>query len=265
MKNGPKTARQFIVELAGAGGYHFTTKDVHHALDASFPSVRAALRRLKSKGEIATPYRGFHVIVPPEYRKLECLPAAQFVPQLMDYLGEEYYVGLLSAAQLYGAAHQQPQIFQVFVAKNRPQIKCGAVRVIFVAKQDVTYIPKNKTNTPRGYLLVSTIEATVFDLVGHMPYCGGINNVALLLSELVESIDHKLVKNVARFFPAAWGQRLGYLLELIDADKLCKVLESSIIKRLNVPVPLVPMLPIKGARKNKRWKVLVNTEVELDL
>jgi hypothetical protein len=109
-------------------------------------------------------FRGFYVIIPPEYRKLECLPASQFIPQLMDYLGEDYYVGLLSAAQLHGAAHQQPQVFQVFVKTNRPQIKCGAVRVMFAAKHNVMHIPKEKINTPRGYLLISTKEATAFDL-----------------------------------------------------------------------------------------------------
>jgi hypothetical protein len=32
-------------------------------------ATRAALRRLKEKGEIADPHCGCHVIVPPEYRE----------------------------------------------------------------------------------------------------------------------------------------------------------------------------------------------------
>src|SRR5204862_425249 len=88
-------------------------------LGTSLAAVQAALRRLKRRGEIADPYRGFHVIVPPEYRRLGCLPAEQFVPQLMRVLGETYYVALLSAAELHGAAHQRPQAFQGRGAPDR--------------------------------------------------------------------------------------------------------------------------------------------------
>lgn len=58
------------------------------------------------------PFRGFHVIVPPEYRNLGCLPPDQFVPQLMEHLGLVYYAGLLSAARLHGAAHRAPMVFK---------------------------------------------------------------------------------------------------------------------------------------------------------
>ena len=46
-----------------------------------------------------------------------------------------YYAGLLSAAQFHGAAHQRPQEFQVFLAKNRRSIQCGTVRVAFLARK----------------------------------------------------------------------------------------------------------------------------------
>jgi len=46
-------------------------------------AMKAALRRLRKKGEIAMPYRGFYVIVPPEYHALACLPAEQFIPDLI--------------------------------------------------------------------------------------------------------------------------------------------------------------------------------------
>jgi len=78
-------------------------------------------------GEIAMPYRGFYVIVPPEYRKTGCLPANQFIPLLMDHLKEPYYAGMLTAAEHYGAAHQRPQAFQVLLQHARPDIICGDV------------------------------------------------------------------------------------------------------------------------------------------
>ena len=38
----------------------------------------------------------------------------------MEYWQSKYYVGLLTAAMYHGASHQQPQIFQVVIEKNRP-------------------------------------------------------------------------------------------------------------------------------------------------
>ena len=76
----------FIDGLAAKGRYHFATAEAVAAVGASPVSVRAAIRRLREKGRVAMPHRGFHVIVPPEYRNLGCLPAEQFVPQLMGHL-----------------------------------------------------------------------------------------------------------------------------------------------------------------------------------
>ena len=131
----------YIDSLAAKGRYHFTTAGAVAALGSSPVAVRAVIRRLREKGRLATPFRGFHLIVPPEYRALGCLPAEQFVPLLMEHLGLVYYAGLLTAASLQGAAHQAPMVFQAVVAENRPEIRCGRVRVEFVARANVGEIP----------------------------------------------------------------------------------------------------------------------------
>ena len=121
---------------------------------------------MRSKGEIASPERGFYVIVSPEYRRLGCLPADQFVPALMEHRNTPYYVGLLSVAQYHGAAHHRPQEFQVMLERNRPAILCGSVRVAFVARRGLAGVPVESFNNPRGTVLVSTVEATAVDLIG---------------------------------------------------------------------------------------------------
>jgi predicted transcriptional regulator of viral defense system len=179
-----KTAANYILELATRGRHHFTTEEVAVALGGSIPAVRAALRRLKAKGEIVDPFRGFHVIVPPEYRRLGGLPADQFVPQLMQHLGEPYYVALLSAAELHGAAHQRPQAFQVMVKTSRRAIECGKVWVHFVARKDMESTSVVERNTPAGLLRVASPEATALELVGYADQSGGLENVSSVLAEL---------------------------------------------------------------------------------
>ena len=102
---GMMTAKDFIDNLASIGRYCFTSEEARSALKVSPAASKLALYRLSKQGRIASPARGFHVIVPPEYRTLGCLPADQFVPDLMRHKGLAYYAGLLSAAQFHGAAH----------------------------------------------------------------------------------------------------------------------------------------------------------------
>jgi predicted transcriptional regulator of viral defense system len=258
-------AGHFVEELAARGRYHFTTADTVAALGGSPIAAKAAIRRLRDKGRIATPFRGFHVVVPPEYRTLACLPADQFVPQLMDHLGLDYYAGLLSAASLYGAAHQAPMVFQAVVARNRPGIRCGRVKVDFVARANVAEIPTMRKNTLRGFLRVSTPEATAFDLVGYPGHSGGLSNVATVLSELAESMDAAKLVAEAEHSPLPWAQRLGYLLERAGAEALAAPLAQHVAARTKEYVPLRPRKPVAQASHLARWRLVVNEAVELDL
>src|SRR5260370_29312807 len=97
--------RDYIARLAESGRYHFGSGDVQRALGVAPAAAKLALHRLAKQGLIASPARGFYVIVPPEYRSLGSLPADQFIPALMQRLNLTYYAGLLTAAQYHGAAH----------------------------------------------------------------------------------------------------------------------------------------------------------------
>src|SRR5438093_13756550 len=127
MKQGPSRlkARQYIEHLAASGRYQFSSAEAQAALAVSAAAAKVALNRLAKQKAVASPARGFYVIVPPEYQGLRCLPADQFIPDLMKRLDGSYYAGLLSAAQYHGAAHHRPQEFQVSLAKTHRPIQCG--------------------------------------------------------------------------------------------------------------------------------------------
>ena len=154
-------ASDLITELAADGRYHFATAELRaEAWGISAAATRLALNRLAKKGVVASPARGFYVIVPPEYRRIGCLPADQFIPALMERLQRPYYAALLSAAQYHGAAHHRPQAFQVALAGNRRSISCGTVEVSFIARKRIADVPVQSFNTPRGTILASSVEAT---------------------------------------------------------------------------------------------------------
>jgi predicted transcriptional regulator of viral defense system len=180
----------------------------------------------------------------------------------METLEVPYYCGLLSAAQVHGAAHQAPQVFQVMVTRNRARIVCGAVRVAFIARQNAASIPVIERNTPRGTLRVSSAEATAFDLVGYPHHAGGWDQVATVLAELEELISADRLAAVAPLSPIAWAQRLGHLLELSGARERTGPLAEVVADQAREFVPLDPGSPVRSrTRRDPRWKLFVNVRV----
>lgn len=256
---------RYIQGLLERGRYHFSAEEAANALGGNRSSTTRALLRLRHNGYVASPQRGFYVVLPPEYRSLGCLPGEQFVPQLMGYLGEPYYAALLSAAQIHGAAHQRPQRFQVMVRAPRRRIECGEVVVDFHVRRDLERVTTSAVNTPRGHLRVSSPEATALDLVGYVNHAGGLDNVATVLSELAEVIKAESLAAEAQKAPVAWAQRLGYLLDLVGRSEVAEMLQALVSKSASRVAALDASSSRTGARRSSRWKVAINFEVEPDL
>jgi len=265
MKQTPLSMRRFVTDLAASGRYCFTTQEFAGAHGTGLIAARAALRRLSRQGALAMPYRGFFVIVPPEYQALGCLPADQFVPDLMAHLGEPYYAGLLTAAQYHGAAHQAPLRFQVVTRRNRPDLVCGKVAVQFSAKVTAATVPVKTFNTRRGCLSVSTPEATAFDLVGYAHRCGGLDNVATVLAGLASQLNADALMAAAAAVPIAWAQRLGFLLQQVGQADRTGPLATFVAAAAPRIVPLSSGATVVGSVKDRTWQVAINTDVEPDL
>ncbi len=257
-------AHDFITNLAADGRYDFSSDELRAALGVSAAATKLALNHLQRKGEVANPARGFWVVIPPEYRRLGCLPGEQFVPALMERSGISYYAGLLTAAQFHGAAHQRPQVTQVMVSRSRRAIECGSVQVAFIMRKRASEVPVQGFNTPRGVIRVSSVEATALDLVGYERHAGGLDNVATILSELAEQIDAEKLAAAAATAPLPWSQRLGYLLEFAGASEKLEPLREYVRRNAKNVTPLAPSLPIEDACKSAEWRVLVNAAAEAE-
>lgn len=246
------------------GRYTFTLEEAVRALKVSNIAARAALRRLKDKKLIATPARGFYVIVTPEYERLGCLPADQFISELMKYFGAPYYVGILSAAELHGAAHQKPQEFQVITSRNRKLITCGRVTVRFIARKLIDKVTTVSLKTPRGFIQVSTPEATAFDLLLYPEYSGGLSNIATVLSELSEKMDAKKLRQAVIAVPNISSvQRIGFLFDrVLKKERFAESLESVVRQKGKATIPLVAAGARGGVKIDHKWNIFVNEKIE---
>ncbi len=261
----PVRGRQFIDDLAAAGRYSFTSAEARATLGVSNATAKVALSRLAKKGLVASPARGFYVIVPPEYRSLGGLPPEQFVPALMEKLKLPYYVGLLTAAQYHGAAHQRPQEFQVFLERARLPIRLGKVRVRFLVRKRLKDVPALNLNTQRGTIRVSTPEATALDLVGYARRAGSLGQITAVLSELAEHLDSKMLAIAAATAPVAWAQRLGHLLERAGAAAKTEPLKAYVHEHAHEAVMLLPRARASKRTRDNVWKLFLNVKVEPDL
>ena len=103
----------------------------------------------------------------------------------MDYLNRPYYIGLLNAAALHGACHQQPQ--EYFVITSKPPlrtIKKQGVKINFPIKSNFSNVGLINHKTDTGYVQLSGPELTAFDLIMYVNRIGGLNRVLTILSEL---------------------------------------------------------------------------------
>lgn len=97
--------------------------------------------------------------MPLEHRVAGAPPPSWYIDALMQHHKQPYYVALLSAAALHGAAHQQPQTFQVMTNKPLRPILVGRARVNFFVKKNIedTAVVKIKTTTGFTTVLINLI------------------------------------------------------------------------------------------------------------
>ncbi len=260
------TLSDYLESLQSRGKYSFDRKEAMTRLQMTDNAFKKAAHRLMKKSRINRIRGDFYTIIPIEYKATGSLPASWFIHQFMQHVDQPYYCGLLTAAALLGAAHQQPMVFQVITTKQMRPIEVGQLRVEFIYKKTIQAHFYQPIKTATGYMNVSTPEMTAFDLVRYMRVAGHIHHVATVLCELVSELKPQQLASLVEQgdVPLIDAQRLGYLLDVlglpIDLQPLEQVLKP---KKLNQRL-LVADGDETILEKNQRWHILVNESVEPD-
>jgi len=156
-----------INEVQSDGKLYFTLEEVKERFDSYYESaLKFSLNRLINKGRIASVYKGFYAIIPPEYSHQKMLPPELFIDDLFKYLDRSYYIGLLSAAFYHGASHQQPQ--EYFILIDKPAMRSTKVeelKINYVVKSGLEKSGIENKKTSAGYMKISNPEQTAVDLI----------------------------------------------------------------------------------------------------
>jgi predicted transcriptional regulator of viral defense system len=255
----------WVDSLQAAGRYTFLRQEAVESTGLTGEAVTKSVQRLVRRKRLAKVKDYFYVIVPTEYRSTGAPPVSWFIHPLMEAMHLPYYVGLLSAAALHGASHQQPQEFQVMTDRSVRTLKIARQRIHFIVKRHLELTPLASIKTPTGSIRVSTREATVADLVRFNKSAGRLSNVATVIGEMAQSLNPELLEKASEAGNALPViQRLGYILDLVAADKLAAPLADWIAARHPRPTLLVPGRPMKHPPRNSRWSILENDRIEVD-
>lgn len=239
-----------------------TSEEVAQLLGVDQDQVRRRLNTPARRGEWVQPTRGLWVPVPPEFHTWGAPPGIEIVDAIMRHRGIGYYVGWLSAAALYGAAHQAPQVFQVAIDRQMRDRVVGRTRFVF-AQRDVARIPTNAHLTRDGSARVSSVAATMLDVADDIGRAAGIDNAATVIVELSEheSFETSELARLATSFPAAAGRRVGWILsqfsERDDLEQLRRAVRDAVPSISRLDPHTTEASPV-----DSNWMLSINREVE---
>lgn len=264
------TLQKWIKDRAIHGFPTFSIEDVRETgMYSSEQILQNELYRLCSNKTIASVYRGFYVIIPVQYVLRGSIPATYYIDQLMAYLSKPYYVCMLSAAELLGAAHQRPQQFSVMTTfPKRRVVSTRNVIIDWFYREGLPEDALITKNTETGTIRISNPLLTAADLVQYQQHVGGLSLVATILEELSEQINIKSqFASLASFVKKVTWQRLGYILEhVVEENELADELYEQI---RNLPgslmyMPFSTSAEDNTSERNSRWKIKINIQIEKD-
>ncbi|MFW6120298.1 MAG: type IV toxin-antitoxin system AbiEi family antitoxin domain-containing protein, partial [Petrotogales bacterium] len=228
--------------------------------------ARKMLFSLNKKGALYRIAKGCYIVIPPDM----IANPSKFIndpylviDQLMEIFDEKYYVGYQSAAQLHGIAEQMPLSVSVVVLNQRRPLHFGNQRIGFRKVSKAKFFGVERIKYSGSFLNISDKEKTIIDCLERYDLCGGIDEVARMISNALENINgKKLLEYLKRFGNQPLLQRMGFILDRLlqngfDIDKeLLKDMEKLVGRRAYY---LDPKMKGNG-RYSKRWKIFENVD-----
>ena len=251
------SADAFLDQQLTLGRVSFPLADLVKQTGLSATAARNQLLRLENRVARVSPRQQFFMIVSPEHRAVGASPVAWWLHDYFQWLGEPYYLALLSAASALGSNPQALQVTQVMTGIPRREIEIGRIRIQFFVKRAVEQTPTQPLANAFAPLQVSTPEATIFDLIRYAARIGGIGRAAETIAPLLPLMRPAELRRMLKIEDeTATAQRLGFVLEKLKSTNLARVVQDWLPSNL-IFVPLVPGL--RGdAPEIKRWKILNN-------
>lgn len=263
---GSVSASEICQWLLSRGVPAFSTTEAAHLLGIPVDHVRQRLAAPRHRSEIVSAGRGLWIAVPPDRKEWGAPEPIAYIDAAMSIIGADYCVGWLSAAALYGASHQAPQVFQVAVDHPVSERSVGRSLLRFFVRKNVCQLPQRRISLAAGTANVAAPETVALMLASDEDLAGGLDNAATAICELAEigCLSDVDLAHAASFFPAAAPRRLGFILEQFGESGDWPKLAEHCRLRPEAPSYLSANAK-KAGRHNERWNLVENRKVDPDL
>lgn len=267
MENKEKVAgniNSFLDHIRSKGRYSFGLLEFKSKLGLNDKSANQSLHRAILKKKIARVRKGFYVILTPEYTQQGMIPISLFINDMMKELGKPYYIGLVSAAALYGASNQQPM--QTYVITKQPAlrpIKSNVIRITFLIKKDWSTQSIIQKKSDAGFFNISSPELTLLDLF-YYTHIIPLHYSLGMTEDLLEAVTPAALKKTAKVYPyRSVIQRVGYVLDKILSNKQMSDILKDVLKKEKLYPVLLNAEKKKEGAIDEKWMIIENTKIEL--
>lgn len=187
----------------------------------------------------------------------------------MSYLNKPYYISLLNAAEIHGAAHQRPQKFSVmsvFPKSSVSQSKNNTLVWVYRKEIPTDFLLSKILKQEMSILFECRIDSSWHCTIWAI-YRWTFKSI-YYIGRTYRKLDFRGASNkLFGYTSIATIQRLGYILdEVLNAAEIADTLYmelTSYVKRFKY-IPLTINKPKDCAERNNRWKIFVNTIIETD-
>lgn len=253
-------AENFVDKCSASGRYGFSVDDATRETGLGERSAKDQLRRLGKRVTRVARWQSYFLIKGDADGATGAPAYDRWLDDYFHWLGHPYYVGLYSAAAIYGSQPQAIQALQIVTDSPRREVSVGRQRFRFFVKSRCPSTQVQQAPASFAPLKVSTPEATIFDLVRYASRLGGIARVAETISPLLHLLKSSSLKRVLETEDeVATTQRLGFLFEKMGRTDLASTVEKHMPAR-RVWVPLAAGAGCTPhAPRNERWRILENS------
>ncbi len=272
---GMVSLEQQLEDQLARGRDFFSAGEALKVVHQSPEAFEAAARRLKKKHRLASPWRGFFLILRPEDQVMGAPDPVRWIDPLMRHLGIDYRVSLLRAAAFHGSSHQAAMVFQVIVPKQLRSFDIGRHRIQFVYQAPEAFVEANRPEflkqikSESGFAKVAGVELMLLDSIRYFHRAAGIDGVAQVVHDVGRKADPRKLAKAAVAYDNSAVRRLGFLLDHFGLNRQSHAL-APYAKKAKSMKPLDPSAkplveesqPKPGI--NEKWMLILNRAVEID-
>lgn len=261
------SAKEYIKYLLSIESYSFSLDEIAAETGGSSNSLKFELLRLSEKGEVLNLRKGFYLIITPRYSSVKKLPIQLYCDKLFRSLNRNYYLGLFSAAKLYGASHQQVQRDYIITEKPKlNDISKKTIDIRFFTTSNWSDKSIHIKKSDAGIFKISSPALTIADLIHYQTKLGGVNRISAVIEELAEELTESDMQELLTWYPnRSTLQRFGFLLEQFGVGEVFQeMIYSGLEAKKFFPVLLSPKSDEKPGAVDNKWKVVPNVKLESD-